>query len=251
MTYGIGMYLKDGLVFLSDSRTNAGVDDISTFGKMTVWEREGDRVLTMLTAGNLAISQAIINQLNEGLARPGKEAEDERDTIYNVPTMFQAARLVGRTIREVQKLDAPHLAPEENFVAVSAILGGQIKGQPPSLFLMYKEGNFIQATADTPFLQIGETKYGKPILDRVLRHETPLAQAVKVGLISLDSTMRSNISVGLPLDMLIYRTDSFKVANQYRLDSSDRYFKDLRRQWSKHLQDTFNKLPNPDWLNDI
>lgn len=251
MTYGIGMHLRDGLVFLSDSRTNAGVDDISTFGKMTVWEQPGERVLTMLTAGNLAISQAVINQLNEGLPHQDNDPDGTRETLYSVPTLFQAARLAGRAVRTVQKLDAPHIAPTEDLANITAIFGGQIKGQPPSLFLIYKEGNFIQATSDTPFLQIGETKYGKPILDRVLRFDTPLAEAVKVGLVSLDSTMRSNISVGLPVDLLVYRKDSLNADTQSRLDENDRYFKDLRRQWSKYLQSTFTKLPNPDWLNGV
>jgi len=242
MTYCVGMLLDQGLVMASDSRTNAGLDHISTFRKMWVWERPGDRVIVMLTAGNLAITQAVANLLAEGV-----EAEngDKGETLHTVPSMFAAARLVGAAVREIRRMDAEALAAADTDFNATMILGGQIAGRAMRLFQIYAAGNFIEATGDTPFFQIGETKYGKPILDRVLNHETALDDAVKLALVSMDSTLRSNISAGPPIDLLTYLRDSGEVAIQVRIDEDDAYFNELRRRWSENLKRAFDDLPPP------
>ena len=198
MTYCVGLYLRDGLVMLSDTRTNAGVDHISTFSKMQVEEVPGERVITMLSAGNLAISQAVWSRLQEGVTQGG-----ETHTLRSVPTMFRAAQLVGAAVREIFETDGPTMKAQDLTFDVSLLLGGQIRGRRLKLFLIYAAGNFIEATVDTPFLQVGEHKYGKPILDRVVAHDTSLVDGVKLVLISMDSTLRSNLTVGMPVDLLV------------------------------------------------
>jgi putative proteasome-type protease len=241
MTYGVGLLLEDGLVLCSDSRTNAGVDHVATFRKMHVWENPGERCMVLLTAGNLATSQSVVSLLTEGMG------EDRNETMLNVPSMFEAARLAGRAVREVYDLDAQRLKEQGSEFNISMILGGQIKGRRLRLFQIYSAGNFIEATVDTPYMQIGETKYGKPILDRVVSGRTTLNEAAKCALISMDSTLRSNVSVGLPIDIAIVRRDECRVAVRKRLDETDLYLSDIRRRWSEGLRSVFQTVPDPDW----
>ncbi|MDB5372081.1 MAG: peptidase [Belnapia sp.] len=248
MTYCVGLHLREGLVLLSDTRTNAGVDNISVFGKMQVEAVPGERVLTLLSAGNLAITQAVWNRLQEGVSLGG-----ETLTLRSVPNMFRAAQLVGQAVREVFQADGPALAAQGVRFDLSLMLGGQIagdetKGGPSRLFLVYAAGNFIEATADTPFLQIGEHKYGKPILDRVVGFDTPLIDGIKLVLISMDSTLRSNLTVGMPIDLLVYRADSFAVTLRRRITEEDPYFRSVSEGWSQALRSAYLALPRPDWL---
>jgi putative proteasome-type protease len=243
MTYCVGLLLDAGLVMLSDTRTNAGVDNISVFGKTFVEERPGERALVLLTAGNLAVTQAVWNRLQEGVRLDGELA-----TLSGVPTMFRAAQLVGAAVREVFQADGAGLRSQGLGFDVSILLGGQIGSQAPRLFLVYAAGNFIEATRDTPFLQIGEHKYGKPILDRVLSPETPLADGVTLALISMDSTLRSNLTVGLPIDLTVIRRDALAVGPRRRITEDDPYFAFLRQRWSESLRAAYRALPRPDWL---
>ncbi|ENO74541.1 proteasome-type protease [Thauera sp. 63] len=241
MTYCVAMCLDEGLVCLSDSRTNAGVDHINTFRKMTVFERPGDRVLVLMSAGNLAITQSVINILRE------HAAVQDRQSLWNAPTLFECARLVGDTIRRVHQRDAEALQQFGVDFNASFILCGQIADEPPRLFNIYAAGNFIEASSDTPYFQIGESKYGKPIIDRVVNCHTSLDEAAKCALISMDSTIRSNLSVGLPLDLLIYRRDGLKVTRHVSIDWDNPYFDMIHGQWGASLRRVFAELPDPDW----
>ena len=245
MTYCVGISLDDGLVFLSDSRTNAGVDQISTFRKIAVFEKPGDRVLVLMTSGNLAVSQAAISILQENIAA------DVSPSLMNAANLFQAAKIVGDAIRQVRERDAAPLQESGVEFNVNFILGGQIKGEAPRLFNIYAAGNFIEATADTPYFQIGESKYGKPILDRVITRSIGLAKASKCALISMDSTIRSNLSVGLPLDLVCIKRDTLRVLSHVSIDSDHRYFSMIRTGWSESLRSAFHQLPDPDWLGSI
>jgi len=238
MTYCVGLRLDRGIVFASDTRTNAGVDNVSTFKKMHVWEQQGDRVLVLLSAGNLAVTQSVISILNEQV---DSARQDGTPSLMSAETMFQAARMVGDAIREVHRVDGAALQAAGAFGA-SFILGGQIFGEPPRLFMVYTEGNFIETTPDTPFFQIGEHKYGKPILDRVARPGMRMGEAAKLVLLSFDSTLRSNLSVGMPIDLLIYRTDTLLVGEQRRIEAEDPYFRKLSRGWSEALRDAFANI---------
>ena len=242
MTYCVGLDLKDGMVLLSDTRTNAGVDNISTFSKMHVFEKRGDRVIVLLAAGNLASTQAVVNLLNEGI-----EVEGKVRTLATVKTMFRAAELVGAAIRRVWDIDGKSMEDHNVSFDVSFLLGGQIKNGKLSLFEIYSAGNFIEATQDTPYLQIGEHKYGKPILDRTARYETELYDGVKLALVSMDSTLRSNLSVGLPIDLLVYRRDALEIELKKRITESDDYFKMLRERWSAALREAYRTIPQPSW----
>ncbi len=241
MTYCVGMLLDAGLVCLSDSRTNAGVDHINTFRKMNVFERAGERVLVLMTAGNLAVTQTLVSLLRERLAAEGPN-------LHTVPNMFEAARHVGDCLREVHARDAEALKDFGIEFNASLILGGQILGEQPRLFQIYAAGNFIEATRDTPYFQIGEAKYGKPIVDRVIRPETSLDEAAKCALISMDSTIRSNLSVGLPLDLLVLRRGALKVCSHIRIDAENAYFEMIRTRWGESLREAFHALPSPDWI---
>jgi putative proteasome-type protease len=234
MTYCVAMNLADGLVFVSDSRTNAGVDHIATFRKLYVFGVPGERLMVLQTAGNLATSQSVVNLLRQRLNGEGPH-------LYNVATLFDAARLVGQTIREMSEHDAQQECSVD--MSCSFLLGGQIKGQEPGLFNLYPQGNFIAATSDTPYFQIGESKYGKPILDRALSFHSPLDKALRCALISFDSTIRSNLSVGMPLDLLVYRADSLDVPQGYRVDEGDAYFEGVREQWGAGLRQLLGELP--------
>ena len=246
MTYCLGLSLKDGLVLLADTRTNAGVDHVATFSKLHVVERPGERLIAVMTAGNLAITQSVISHLTEGLAAGDGEPPE---TLETVPSMFQAARLVGRAVREVHDNDAKALSAQGVKFDAGFLVAGQIVGRRQRLFQVYSAGNFIEATEDTPYLQIGEHKYGKPILDRVAHFDTPLVEAVKLALISMDSTLRSNLSVGPPIDLIVSRRDSAKLGFQRRIEEDDPYFKSIRDGWSAALRDAYRGMPTPDWLN--
>ncbi|WP_427450870.1 peptidase [Litorimonas sp. WD9-15] len=239
MTYCVGMTLNSGIVFMSDTRTNAGVDDIASVKKMHTWTVDGDRVITIMTAGNLATTQSLISLLSERSVKPKK-----RDpSILKAPTMFQVARLVGDTLREVIQSNAGSGQEASSAFNATVIVGGQIKGMTPRLFLVYPEGNFIEASADNPFFQIGENKYGKPILVRAYDPEMSHKAAMKLLLVSFDSTIKANLSVGLPLDYQIYETDSFKLEKQGRIEADDPYFLQVSNGWGDALKEAFLELP--------
>ena len=240
MTYCIGIRLNQGLVFLSDSRTNAGVDQISTFRKLLVFERPGDRVMTLMTSGNLAVSQAVRQLVTEG-------ADSEGMSIWNAPNMFEAVRLVGNAVREVRARDARALADADIDFNVSIIFGGQIHGERCRLFQVYSAGNFIEAHAESPYFQIGESKYGKPIIDRIITPETTLDEAAKCALVSMDSTLRSNISVGLPLDLMCYEVDALRVTRFAAIDQRNPYFQMIHDNWGSRLKQVFSEIPDPVW----
>ncbi len=234
MTYCVGLKLDDGVVFAADTRTNAGVDNVAQYRKLHSWNRPGDRVLVLLASGNLAVTQSVISTLNEQTSgEPGSES------LYSVSSMYRAARLVGEAVREVRRTDGPALEASQAGFTATFILGGQIGGEQPRLFQIYAEGNFIEATDDTSFLQIGEHKYGKPILDRVAQPKMRLGEAAKLVLLSFDSTLRSNLSVGMPLDLLIYERDSLEVKHEMRIHQDDEYFKGLSNAWSEALRGAF------------
>jgi len=242
MTYCVGMLLESGLVFASDSRTNAGVDHIATFRKMTVYEKPGDRVLVMMAAGNLSITQGVVNLLDEDPA-----AEIGRETIWSVPSLFAAARLVGSALRKIYEIDGGYLKQHGEEFNASIILGGQIRGEQPRLFNIYSAGNFIEATPETPYFQIGEIKYGKPIIDRLITRGSTLEEGARCALLSFDSTIRSNISVGLPIDLLCYERDRLRVDVRQSIDHKDPYFNEIKRRWAEGLRETFSRLPAPYW----
>lgn len=245
MTYCVGLLVDDGLVMLADSRTNAGVDHVSTFRKLTVWEREDDRVIALATAGNLAVTQAVVNLLNDGV--DGEEDGAAKTTIMDVKTMREAALLTGRALRQVFALDGDALRQSGSEFVASMLLGGQIKGGRMRLFYVYSAGNFIQASRETPFFQVGETKYGKPILDRLVSFDTSLQDAAKLALISMDSTLRSNLSVGLPLNLMITRRDALKTEHNVDIDEKDPYFRVIHSRWSRALRTAFERLPDVPW----
>ena len=261
MTYCVAMLLDTGLVFLSDSRTNAGIDQISTFRKATVFQKPGERVLVLQSSGNLAITQTVISMLREDIdaaagngttraATPAGSAA-ARPNLMSVPNLFEAARCVGDALRELHRRDANALKEFGVEFNAGLTLGGQIKGEAPRLFSIYAAGNFIEATTDTSYFQIGESKYGKPIIDRVLRRTSSLNEAVKCALVSMDSTIRSNLSVGLPLDLVIVKRDRFNVARHLSIDADNEYFHGIRGRWSEALREAFAQLPDPDWLSAV
>ena len=241
------MLLDTGLVFLSDSRTSAGVDHISTFRKTTVLQVPGERVLVLQTAGNLAITQAVGSILRERIDLPGNK---DLPNLLNCPNLFEAAQCIGEAVREVHRRDSASLKDFGVEFNASFILGGQIRGEPPRLFSIYSAGNFIEATPETTYFQIGESKYGKPIIDRVLRRSSSLNEAAKCALISMDSTMRSNLSVGPPLDLVVIKRDRYETARHMSIDSDNEYFRGIRKRWSEALREAFAQLPDPDWLRN-
>ncbi len=247
MTYCAGILVQDGLVMIADTRTNAGLDDISTFRKLHVFSWPGDRSFGLTTAGNLSITQSVVSFLHEGLANP---ETGEVETLQNATSMFRAAQLVGRCVRHVRDVDGPALEEAGLKFEMSMLFGGQIKGQPMRLFMIYSAGNFIECGIDAPFLQIGEHKYGKPILDRAVTFKTHLYDALKVGLISMDSTMRSNLGVGMPVDVCTIRRDAIAVDISHRIDRNDEYFADLRERWSAALRAAHQAIPAPPYGRD-
>ena len=242
MTYCCGILVHEGLVMIADTRTNAGLDNVSTFRKLHIFTKPGERIMAIASAGNLAISQSVLSTLTEGLEDP---TTGDIETLMNAPTMFQAAQRAGRTIRQVHDLEGNALEASDVKFDVSFLLGGQIKGERPRLFMLYAAGNFIECTQDTPYLQIGEHKYGKPVLDRAITYDIDLYDALKVGLVSVDSTMRSNLSVGLPLDVLIARRDACDAELNFRIEPGEPYFHDLRERWSAALRAAHAAIPRP------
>jgi putative proteasome-type protease len=240
MTYCVGLLLDAGVVMLSDTRTNAGVDDISTFRKMFVFEEPGERVIVMMTSGNLSVTQTVLAQLRHAIDRT--EATHETSIMLS-ETMLDVASIVGRTLFDVSMSISARMKQMNQNATASIILGGQRRGGQLRLFHIYREGNFIEATEDTPYLQIGEFKYGKPILDRVVRPSTSLAEGRKVVFLSMDSTMRSNLSVGMPLDLAIIPRDEFRVGLRERVEAGDPRFTAMSEAWSQVLRDGFAAIP--------
>ena len=245
MTYCVALKLNAGLVFLSDSRTNAGLDQISTFRKMIVYEKPDDRFMVLLSAGNLSISQSVREILQVEQLQDSEDGEPI--TIWNARSMFDAARVLGSAVRRVYERDAASLKRAGVEFNVSLIFGGQVKGEGMRLFNVYSAGNFIEATSETPYFQIGESKYGKPVLDRVITPDTPLDEAAKCALVSMDSTMKSNLSVGPPLDLVVYEADRFASDKVACLDQDNPYYRMLHNSWGQKLRDVFDELADPVW----
>jgi putative proteasome-type protease len=240
MTYCVALKIETGLVFMSDTRTNAGVDNISTYRKMHVWEQPGERVIVLMSAGNLATTQAVVSLLDERT----KAVAERTSTLLETPSMFQTARLVGNTVKEVIQNSAPAGQKADSYFNASFILGGQIKGNEPRLFMIYPEGNFIESTDDTPFFQIGETKYGRPIIVRAYDRQMSFAEAAKLLMVSFDSTAKANLSVGLPLDLLFYEKGALKVGLKKRIGFDDPYYRQISEGWSTALKQAFKSLPD-------
>jgi putative proteasome-type protease len=246
MTYCCGILLRDGLVMIADTRTNAGVDNIATFRKLHTFNQPGERILAISSAGNLALSQSVVSTLNEGVTNP---ETGEVETLLNAPTMFQAAQRIGRLVRNIHREEGEALEASDVKFDVSFLFGGQIKGARMRLFMIYSAGNFIECTTDTPYFQIGEHKYGKPVLDRAITYDIDLYDALKIGLISVDSTMRSNLSVGMPLDVMVARRDVCDAELTYRIEPGESYFADLRERWSAALRAAHIAIPRPPYRN--
>jgi putative proteasome-type protease len=242
MTYCCGILVREGLVMIADTRTNAGLDNVSTFRKLHVYSEPGDRIMALASSGNLSLSQTVRSMLIEGTDNP---ETGERETLMNSPTMFQAAQRIGRAIRTIQEVEGKVLEEADVDHAVAFLFGGQIKGERLRLFMIYSAGNFIECTTDTPYLQIGEHKYGKPVLDRAISYDTDLYDSLKIGLISMDSTMRSNLAVGLPIDLLVVRRDTYNPEVNYRIEPGEPYFQDLRERWSTALRAAHIAIPRP------
>jgi putative proteasome-type protease len=249
MTYCVGIRLDSGLVFLSDSRTNAGLDHIASFRKMMIYEKPGERFMVLLSAGNLSVSQSVRELLQVEKIDGG--AHDEGLTIWNCSSLFDAARVLGATVRRVYAQDGAALKNAGIDFNASFVLGGQIKGEAMRMFLVYSPGNFIEATRETPYFQIGESKYGKPILDRVITPATPLDEAAKCALVSMDSTLKSNLSVGLPLDLLVYRNHQLASDDHVCIDDHNPYFQMIRSSWGQKLRDVFESIEDPCWTGGV
>ena len=240
MTYCVGLKIDRGLVFMSDTRTNAGIDSISTFRKMHVWEEPGERVIVLMSAGNLATTQSVVSILDERT----KAVNERAPTLLEMPSMYQTARLVGSVVKEVIASSSPAGEKADSYFNASFILGGQVRGTEPRLFMIYPEGNFIESSEDTPFFQVGETKYGKPIIVRAYDRTMSFAETVKLLIVSFDSTLKSNLSVGLPLDLMFYEKDSFRVGLKKRIVQDDPYYRTVSDGWSNALKQAFKSLPD-------
>jgi putative proteasome-type protease len=242
MTYCCGVLVRDGLVMIADTRTNAGLDNVSTFRKLHIFKKPGERIMAVASAGNLAISQSVLSTLTEGVEDPDT---GDIETLMNAPTMFQAAQRIGKAIRAVRITEAEALKADDVSFDVSFLFGGQIKGSRMRLFMVYTQGNFIECTTDTPYLQVGEHKYGKPVLDRAMHYDVELYEALKTSLISMDSTMRSNLGVGLPIDVLVVRNNVCDADLNHRIEVDEPYFHDLRSRWSAALRVAHQNIPRP------
>jgi putative proteasome-type protease len=227
---------------IADTRTNAGLDNVSTFRKLHIFRKPGERIMAIATAGNLAISQSVISTLSEGVENPDTS---ELETLMNAPTMFKAAQRIGSAIRSIHATEGKALQAEDINFDVSFLFGGQIRGSRMRLFMVYPAGNFIECTPDTPYLQIGEHKYGKPVLDRAISYDVDLYDALKIGLISMDSTMRSNLGVGMPIDVLVAKNDTGDADLDHRIEMGEPYFHDLRSRWSAALRAAHQNIPRP------
>jgi putative proteasome-type protease len=242
MTYCCGILVRDGLVMIADTRTNAGLDNVSTFRKLHVYSEPGERVMALASSGNLSLSQTVRSMLTEGIENT---ETGEMETLMNAPTMFKAAQRIGKAVRIVQGIDGKALAEAAVDHDVAFLFGGQVKGGKLRMFMIYSAGNFIECTTDTPYLQIGEHKYGKPVLDRAISYDTDLYDALKIGLISMDSTMRSNLGVGMPIDLMVARRDACDPEVSYRIEPGEPYFQDLRERWSGALRAAHIAIPRP------
>jgi putative proteasome-type protease len=247
MTYGCGILVAEGLVMIADTRTNAGLDDISTYRKLHLFHGEGRHAIAIATAGNLSATQNVVNLLTEGVESHGPPGQESLGvtTIDQAPNMYAVAQLVGRAARQVRRIDTDAYQQESVAFQVTFLIGGQIGAERPRLFMVYSAGNFIECSPDAPFLQVGEHKYGKPILDRAVNFRTDLYDALKIGLISMDSTLKSNLSVGLPVDIALMRRDSHAFEVDARIEASDPYFRDLRERWSVALRAAYAAIPRP------
>ncbi|GJE61841.1 peptidase [Methylobacterium trifolii] len=243
MTYCVGVLVEEGLLMVADTRTNAGLDDISTYRKLHHFNVPGERVMMLASAGNLSVTQSVLSMLSEGV--PGDDGEPPLMKLIEAPTMFQAAQLVGRAIRRVRQIEKAGFEAANLRFSISLLFGGQIGDEPMRLFLIYSAGNFIECSTDAPFLQIGEHKYGKPILDRAVKFETDLYDALKVSLVSMDSTMRSNLGVGLPIDIAVSRRGALDLEVSHRIEAGEGYFHDLRERWSAALRAAHRSIPRP------
>jgi putative proteasome-type protease len=242
MTYCCGILVRQGLVMIADTRTNAGLGNISTFRKLHVFREPGQRIMAIGSSGNLSISQSVVSMLKEGVENP---ITGEIETLMNAPTMFQAAQRIGRVVRNLHEQEGHALESADVRFDVAFLFGGQIKGEKLRLFMVYAAGNFIECTTDTPYLQIGEHKYGKPVLDRAVTYDTDLYDALKLALISMDSTMRSNLGVGMPIDILVARPDVCDAEVSYRIEPGEPYFHGLREHWSEALREAHMAIPRP------
>jgi putative proteasome-type protease len=245
MTYCCGISVREGIVMVADTRTNAGLDNISTFRKLHIFRNDGERVMMIATAGNLSISQSVINYVTDGMENP-ETGEIER--LMDAPTMFAAAELLGRAVRKVRDVQGEALERAQVSFETTMLFSGQTRGGRMRLFMVYSAGNFIEATQDTPYLQIGEHKYGKPVLDRAVSYDTSVDDALKLALISMDSTMRSNLGVGMPIDIAVLRRDALTLEVDHRIDNVDPYFHDLRDRWSVALRAAHIAIPRPPYL---
>jgi putative proteasome-type protease len=242
MTYCCGILVREGLVMIADTRTNAGLDNISTFRKLHIYTQPGERVMALASSGNLSLSQTVRSTLTEGVENP---ETGERETLMNAPTMFQAAQRIAGVVRNIQLVEGTALEAASVDHEIAFLFGGQIKGGKLRLFMIYSAGNFIECTTDTPYFQIGEHKYGKPVLDRAVSYDTDLYDGLKLGLISMDSTMRSNLGVGLPIDIMMVRRDTCTAELDHRIGQDDPYFQDLRESWSSALRAAHMNIPRP------
>ena len=247
MTYCCGILVRDGLVMIADTRTNAGLDNVSTFRKLHVYSVPGQRIMALASSGNLSLTQSVVSMLTEGVENP---ETGEVETLLNAPTMFQAAQRIGRVIRKLHDEDGPALARNDVKFDISFLFGGQIRGERLRLFMIYNAGNFIECTTDTPYLQIGEHKYGKPVLDRAINFGVDVYDGLKIGLISMDSTMRSNLGVGMPIDVLVVRRDACDPELSYRIEPGEAYFHDLRERWSAALRAAHIAIPRPPYTSN-
>jgi putative proteasome-type protease len=243
MTYCVGVLVEEGLVMVADTRTNAGLDDISTYRKLHHFNVPGERVMMLASAGNLSITQSVLSLLQEGV--PGEEDGEPPQKLVEAPTMFQAAQLIGRAIRRVRSIEKDGFEAANIRFSISLLFGGQIGTDEMRLYLIYSAGNFIECSTDAPFLQIGEHKYGKPILDRAVKYTTELYDALKVSLVSMDSTMRSNLGVGLPIDIALARRNALTLEVNHRIEAGEGYFHDLRERWSAALRAAHRAIPRP------
>ncbi len=245
MTYCLGIINQFGIVMAADSRTNAGVDYISSYKKLFDLSLPGERAIIICTSGNLSVSQGVLTRLNRDIQN------QEAQNLHTLGNMYDIAQYIGSKSREIQQLDRPWLEKDNIDYSCNFLLGGQIQGEPHQLYLIYPQGNFIQATQETPFLQIGETKYGKPILDRTITYTTPLEAVAKCALLSLDSTMKSNISVGPPINLVMYKTDSFKVRNKLELRLGAPYIAKIRNLWENSVRQAFESMPDIEWKQEL
>lgn len=241
MTYCLGIINRFGIVMAADSRTNAGVDYISTYQKMFDFSLPGERVIVICCSGNLSITQGVLNKLKRDIR------DREETNLHSLATMYDIASYIGSKSREIQDRDRPWLERDKIDFKCNFLVGGQIKGEEPQLYLIYSQGNYIQATKETPFVQIGEAKYGKPILDRTVTYDTPLEAMAKCALLSIDSTMKSNISVGPPIYLSMYETDSFTIRHKLQLRLGDPYLAKIRKLWEESLRQAFDSIPNIEW----